>query len=113
MLTLQLAMTISYKAGNFVTAASFAKRLIQGNFNNDRNKDAINKARQLVTVCEQKASDAHTLKFDIKAPPENFKLCSGSLAPISATELGAFIGVCAGSWVAFAKYYDVRRTSPA
>jgi len=98
MLTLQLAMTISFKAGNYVTAASFAKRIIQGNFNNERNKDVITKARQLVTVCEQRASDAHSLKFDIKAPPESFKLCSGSLTPIASTDPTASCPYCGASY---------------
>jgi len=98
MLTLQLAMTISFKAGNYVTAASFAKRMIQGNFSNERNKEAITKARQLVTVCEQRASDAHSLKFDIKAPPESFKLCSGSLAPIAATDPTTSCPYCGASY---------------
>jgi coatomer protein complex subunit alpha (xenin) len=97
MLTLQLAMTISYKAANYVTAASFAKRLIQG-FSNERNKDTIAKARQLVAVCEQRASDAHSLKFDIKAPPESFKLCSGSLTPIAATDPTVSCPFCGASF---------------
>jgi len=87
MLTLQLAMSTSFKAQNFVTAASFAKRLIQGNFGNpERNKEVLAKARQLVTVCEQRASDAYPINFDVRAPVENFKLCAGSLTPIAATD---------------------------
>merc|ERR1712241_87221 len=74
------------------------KRMIQGNFSNERNKEAITKARQLVTVCEQRASDAHALKFDIKAPPENFKLCSGSLTPISSTDPTASCPYCGASY---------------
>lgn len=88
-LTLQQAMSTAYKAQNFVTAASFAKRLIQGNFSfgtPERKKDVLNKARQLVTVCEQKASDAHAIKFDVKAPVEAFKLCAGSLTPIGPND---------------------------
>jgi len=86
-LTLQLAMGTSFKAQNYVTAASFAKRLIQGNFPNpEKNKDVLTKARQLVQVCEQKASDAYAIKFDVKAPVEGFKLCAGSLTPISPSD---------------------------
>lgn len=87
MLTLQLAMSTSFKAQNFVTAASFAKRLIQGSFGSpEKMKEVVVKARQVVQVCEQKASDAHAIKFDPKAPVEDFKLCAGSLTPISVTD---------------------------
>merc|ERR1712113_833176 len=65
LLTLQLAMSTSFKNQNFVTAASFAKRIIQGNFGNpEKNKDVVTKAKQVEKVCEAKASDAHVIKFD-------------------------------------------------
>merc|ERR1712232_1150886 len=46
-LALQLAMVTSFKAQNFVTAASFAKRLMTGNFGSpEKMKDVLAKARQ-------------------------------------------------------------------
>lgn len=97
MLTLQLAMSTAFKANNFVTAASFAKRLAQGNFG--RNDAAIvTKARQVVQVCEQKASDAHKIRFDVRAPVEDFKLCAGSLVPIGPTEPSVSCPFCSASY---------------
>ncbi|CAE7866195.1 unnamed protein product, partial [Symbiodinium necroappetens] len=54
-LTLKTAMGIAFKNENFVTAASFAKRMIQGNFGPaDKHKDDVQKARQVLQICEQK-----------------------------------------------------------
>merc|ERR1712032_1720568 len=88
LLTLQLAMSTAFKNQNFVTAASFAKRIVQGSWGNpEKNKEVVAKAKQVEKVCEAKASDAHQIKFDVKAPVEEFKLCAGSLSPIGATEV--------------------------
>jgi len=97
MLTLQLAMSNSFKAANYITAASFAKRLIQGNFPN-ANKDLLAKAKQLVTVCEQRASDAHAIDFDAKAPVASFRLCSGSLSPMKATAATVSCPYCTATY---------------
>jgi len=79
LLTLQLAMTTAFRAQNFVTAAAFAKRLLQSA---SSKPEVAQKARQVAAVCEQKASDAHNIQFDPKAPIEDLKLCTGSLTPI-------------------------------
>merc|ERR1712151_1152989 len=87
LLSLQLAMVTAFKAQNFVTAASFAKRLTVGSFGAAANvKDVVAKARQVSQVCEAKASDAHTINFDVKSPPEDFKMCLGTLTRIGATD---------------------------
>jgi len=83
-LFLRVAMSTAFKAQNFVTAACFAKRLLQGTFN--KPADVVAQARKLLQVCEQKASDATEINFDTKVNPEEFKLCSGSLTPIGATD---------------------------
>ncbi|CAE7860551.1 unnamed protein product [Symbiodinium microadriaticum] len=58
-LTLKTAMGIAFKNENFVTAASFAKRMIQGNFGPaDKHKDDVQKARQVLQICEQKGIGA-------------------------------------------------------
>ena len=86
-LALQGAMATAFKGQNFVTAASFARRLLQGNFGNmQKPAEPMAKARKLLQVCEQKASDAHEIKFDTKASVEDFKLCSGSLTPIGSSD---------------------------
>jgi len=85
MMALRLAMATSFKAENYVTAASFSKRLLQGIFPGNT-EQVLTSARQVEKVCEQKASDAHNIRFDVRAPVENFKLCSGSFTPIAATD---------------------------
>merc|ERR1719258_1025917 len=85
-LGLQSAMAAAFKGQNFVTAAAFARRLVQGNFNNlNKPAEQVAKAKKLLQVCEQKASDAHEIKFDTKAPVEDFKMCAGSFTQIDAT----------------------------
>jgi len=101
LLTLRGAMILSFKAENFVTAASFAKRLVQGNFGPpDKNKDVITQARQVLGVCEQKATDKHVIKYDLKAPIENFKLCAGSMTPIGAADTSVSCPFCGSTYQA-------------
>merc|ERR1712176_932503 len=85
-LALQQAMATSFKGQNFVLAASFAKRLVQGNFGNlSKPAEQVAKAKKLLMVCEQKASDAHEINFDAKAPIEDFKMCAGTFTRIDPT----------------------------
>mmetsp|Transcript_119841 Transcript_119841/g.189744 ORF Transcript_119841/g.189744 Transcript_119841/m.189744 type:complete len:1240 (+) Transcript_119841:60-3779(+) len=94
-LALQGAMATAFKGQNFVTAASFARRLLQGNFGNMRKpEESMAKARKLLQVCEQKASDAHEIRFDSRASTEDFKLCSGSLTPIGPSDPTASCPYC-------------------
>merc|ERR1719265_930365 len=64
MLTLRVAMSTAFKANNFITAASFAKRLVQGDGSVQKPADVVAQARKLLAVCEQKGSDAHEIAFD-------------------------------------------------
>jgi len=99
LLTLRGAMITSYKAENFVTAASFAKRLIQGNFGPpEKNKDVLTQARQVAQICEQKGTDKHQVNFDPKATADDFKLCAGSLNPIGAGEVAVKCPYCGSSY---------------
>lgn len=82
-LTLRLAMTTAFKAENFVTAASFARRLVQGNMGG---QDVVTQARKLLAVAEQKGSDKHTINFDPRASIDEFTLCAGSLTPVKAAD---------------------------
>lgn len=85
-LALQTAMASAFRGQNFVTAASFAKRLVQGNFNNmNKPAEIVAKAKKLLVVCESKASDAHEIKFDTKASIDDFKMCAGSFTRIDPT----------------------------
>jgi len=94
-LALQTAMATAFKGQNFVTAASFAKRLVQGNFGGlNKPAEQVAKAKKLLQVCETKASDAHEIQFDTKAPVEDFKMCVGSFTPIAATEASVACPYC-------------------
>jgi coatomer protein complex subunit alpha (xenin) len=83
LLMLRVGMSVAYKAQNFVTAASFAKRIVQGNLGP---ADVVAQARKLLQACEQKATDAHSIRYDVRAPIEDFKLCAGSLTPVAPTD---------------------------
>jgi coatomer protein complex subunit alpha (xenin) len=86
-LALQTAMATAFKGQNFVTAASFAKRLVQGSFGGlNKPPEQVAKAKKLLQVCEAKASDAHDIKFDTKAPVEDFKMCAGSFTAIGPSD---------------------------
>lgn len=99
-LALRGAMGACFKAENFVTAASFAKRMAQGNFGPpEKTKDDVQKARQVLQVCEQKGTDKHKIRFDFKAAVEDIKICSGSLQQISAQETPIYCPYCSSSYL--------------
>jgi coatomer protein complex subunit alpha (xenin) len=88
LLTLNLAMSLSFKNQNFVTAAAFARRIVQGGWGtSDKNKEVVAKARQVERAAEAKASDAHQIRFDVKSAVEEFKLCAGSLTVIGPNDV--------------------------
>lgn len=98
-LTLKTAMGIAFKNENFVTAASFAKRMIQGNFGPaDKHKDDVQKARQVLQICEQKATDKHQINFDPKASAEEVRLCSGSFTAIGANDKSVSCPYCGSTY---------------
>merc|ERR1712048_213791 len=87
-LILRGAASAAHKAGNFVTAASIAKRIIQGPFQSvQAAQESMPKIRQLLQVCDSKGTDAHVLNWDGRASPDDFKMCSGSLTPIKPSDL--------------------------
>ena len=99
-LALKSAMGACFKAENFVTAASFAKRMAQGNFGPpEKTKDDVQKARQVLQICEQKGTDKHKIRFDFKAAVEDIKICSGSLQQISAQETPIYCPYCGSSYL--------------
>merc|ERR1712203_825021 len=86
-------MTTSFKNQNFVTAASFAKRLVQGNWG-EQGANVVSKARQVVANCEKNASDAHQINFDPRGSVDDVKLCMGSFTTIGATDAVAPCPYC-------------------
>jgi len=84
-LALKLAMTTSFRMQNFVTAASFARRLIQGSWG-DQGATLVPQARQVLAQSEKNATDAHPINFDPRGNVEDVKLCVGSFTPFAATD---------------------------
>ncbi|EWC77901.1 hypothetical protein C923_01396 [Plasmodium falciparum UGT5.1] len=81
-LVLRRGMGLAWKAQNFVTAGSFAKRLINGNYENIKGaEEEIVKAKKILLMCEQKSTE----QFDIDYDPNdynNMKICCVSLTRI-------------------------------
>ena len=99
-LALKSAMGACFKGENFVTAASFAKRMVQGNFGPpEKTKDDVQKARQVLQICEQKGTDKHNINFDAKTSIENIKICFGSFSAIAPTETPIYCPYCGASYL--------------
>mmetsp|Transcript_113163 Transcript_113163/g.359656 ORF Transcript_113163/g.359656 Transcript_113163/m.359656 type:complete len:1221 (+) Transcript_113163:191-3853(+) len=98
-LALNLAMFTSYKGNNFVTAASFAKRMIQGSWGEQGNA-MVPKAKQVLAMCEKNASDAHKINFDHKGNVESYKFCAGSFTLLAATDAAVTCPYCGSIYLA-------------
>jgi len=100
-LSLRVAQSTAFKAKNFVTAASFAKRLITGNFGNaTKPAEVVAQARKLLQVAEAQASDANPIRFDPRAPVEDFKMCFGDLVPLAAADATVACPFCSSVYAA-------------
>ncbi|KAF9593124.1 hypothetical protein IFM89_020334 [Coptis chinensis] len=75
-LALVNAMTICFKAGNYMTSATFARRLIE---TNPPNENQAKKARQVLQACERNMKDATDLNYDFRNP---FVVCGATYVPI-------------------------------
>ncbi|SCN58656.1 coatomer alpha subunit, putative [Plasmodium chabaudi chabaudi] len=85
-LVLRRGMGLAWKAQNYVTAGSFAKRLINGNYENIKGSDEeITKAKKILLVCEQKSTEQYNIDYDPN-DYNNIKICSMSLTKISPNE---------------------------
>jgi coatomer protein complex subunit alpha (xenin) len=98
-LALQLAMFTSFKNANYVTAASFAKRLVQGSWG-DQGNAIVPKARQVLANCEKNANDTHKINFDPKGDIDGMQLCVGSYTLLSPTETVAKCPFCGATYKA-------------
>jgi len=86
LLTLRVAMSTAFKAQNFITAAAFARVLVTGGLGiGSAPQDVVSQARNLLAACDQKGTDAHAIRLDVKAI-EEFRMCAGSFVPIAPTE---------------------------
>jgi len=78
-LVLNLAMTRAFKLQNFITAASFAQRLLNMNEINATSQEALKtKATKVLRMSEQNARNEKQLDY----PDATFSICAVSLSPI-------------------------------
>ena len=69
-------MTQAYKSKNFVTAESFARRLLDLNPNNPK---LINNAKKVVQMSQKEGRNAIKINYN---PQDNFLICAGSFTPM-------------------------------
>ena len=73
-------MVSAFKLKNFITAASFATRLMElPDASTEKNKGLKQKARKVLAKSEQEGRNAHKIDYDERNP---FVICAGSLKPI-------------------------------
>nr|GMD96241.1 coatomer subunit alpha-1-like [Ipomoea batatas] len=75
-LALQNAMTVCYKAGNMITAANFARRLLE---TNPTIESQAKLARQVLQAAEKNMRDTAQLNYDFRNP---FVTCGATYVPI-------------------------------
>ena len=75
LLSLRSAMSVAYKVKNFLSASSFARRLLEF----DPAKEVADQARKVVKLCEQTPENAHKISYDERNP---FFICGFSFTPI-------------------------------
>jgi coatomer protein complex subunit alpha (xenin) len=92
-LILRVAMLTHFKAQNYITSAYFARRLLT--FGSKVQPDLAKQAKQVLANCEQKATDSHSINFDIKAAGAGgITICNGSLQPIAPTAATVLCPYC-------------------
>jgi coatomer protein complex subunit alpha (xenin) len=74
-LSLHSAMVLAYKGKNFLTAATFCRRLLELN----PSQQIAAKARQVLAACEKNPRDETPLNYDSRNP---FTICGSTFTPI-------------------------------
>ncbi|KAK6932876.1 Coatomer, alpha subunit, C-terminal [Dillenia turbinata] len=92
-LALQNAMTVCYKANNFSTAGSFARRLLE---TNPTNESQAKKARQVLQAAEKSQQDASDLNYDFRNP---FVVCGATYVPIYRGQKDVSCPYCSSCFV--------------
>ncbi|KAH8741989.1 coatomer protein complex subunit alpha [Cryptosporidium ryanae] len=77
-LVLRRAMSISWKYQNYITTASFAKRLL-----GMPNIDDVEKTQKILSACDKKATDEYNIDFEPNRDIDNLVICSSSLTKIN------------------------------
>jgi len=93
-LALNLAMTQSYKGGNFINAAAFARRVLELP-SLVHPSDIFSKAQLVLKNSEQKARNAYTLNYDERNP---FNIDCRSLTPIYRGSPSSACPYCSSSF---------------
>ncbi|XP_057533840.1 coatomer subunit alpha-2-like [Amaranthus tricolor] len=92
-LALLTAMTNCYKAGNLITAANFARRLLE---TNPTNENQAKTARQVLQAAERNTKDSTELNYDFRNP---FVVCGATYVPIYRGQKDVTCPYCSSHFV--------------
>jgi len=80
MLVINLAMAMTFKHKNFITATGFAKRLLEmPDINSAKNATILQRAKTVMQKAAAEGRNAHKLNYDEGVA---FKICAATLTPI-------------------------------
>ncbi|OQR92852.1 coatomer protein complex [Thraustotheca clavata] len=95
MLTLKSAMTNAYKCNNYITAASFCRRLLEiPEVNTEKNAKLAQTAKKVLQKAEKEARNEHQVDYN---DSRGFTLCARTLVPLYSGE-GAKCPYCASTY---------------
>ncbi|CAO2834625.1 unnamed protein product [Amaranthus hypochondriacus] len=92
-LALLTAMTNCYKAGNLITAANFARRLLE---TNPTIENQAKTARQVLQAAERNMKDSTELNYDFRNP---FVVCGATYVPIYQGQKDVTCPYCSSHFV--------------
>lgn len=93
-LVLRRGMGIAWKSKNYVTAGSFAKRLINGNFENIQGAEKeLIKAKKILSMCEHKSTEQYNIDYDPN-DYDNMRICCVSLKRMKPNENSISCPLC-------------------
>ncbi|XP_024970079.1 coatomer subunit alpha-1-like [Cynara cardunculus var. scolymus] len=92
-LALVNAMTVCYKAGNLITASSFARRLLE---TNPAAENQAQKARSVLQAAERNMKDSTQLNYDFRNP---FVTCGATYVPIYRGQKDVLCPYCSSHFV--------------
>lgn len=96
-LTLKIAMTNAFKSNNFITAASFCRRLLEINevATHPRHEKLRLTARKVLQKAEKEARNEHALEYQDTKP---FVLCARSFTPLYLGDRDVRCPYCASAY---------------
>eukprot|EP00752_Nemacystus_decipiens_P007324 g6553.t1 len=101
LLALRMAMASAFKGKNFITAASFAQRLLElPDLSSERHADLRTKATKVLQKSQQMARNEHTLDYDERNP---FEVDCQNLKPIYRGSPSCKCPYCGSAYQPFAK----------